>query len=154
MLYRLTGPVERVRVHVEFLDGGGQHRKVALDRVMPRGTVVKLGSFPPFYFWLESKRGSSRKMSNTFASMPFFEPGRRRAAPFADAVKSCPKCSGFVVDLRGNPGGLGGLAMGVGGWFIDKNGLQLGTMMMRGTKLNFVLFPRPEAFPRPARRAG
>ena len=36
--------------------------------------------------------------------------------------------------------------MGVGGWFIDKNGLQLGTMMMRGTKLNFVLFPRPEPF--------
>ena len=55
VLYRLTGPVNE-SVHVEFLDGGGQHRKVALDRVMPRGTVVKLGSFPPFYFWLESKK--------------------------------------------------------------------------------------------------
>ncbi len=142
VLYRLTGPVNE-SVHVEFLDGGGQHRKVALDRVMPRGTVVKLGSFPPFYFWLESKK--VRPDVEYIRFNAFFDPDTVSGA-FADAVKSCPKCSGFVVDLRGNPGGLGGLAMGVGGWFIDKNGLQLGTMMMRGTKLNFVLFPRPEPF--------
>jgi carboxyl-terminal processing protease len=142
VLYHLTGPVNET-VHVEFLDGGGQHLKVALDRVMPRGTVVKLGSFPPFYFWLESKKVRPDVAYIRFNA--FFDPDTVSGA-FADAVKSCPNCSGFVVDLRGNPGGLGGLAMGVGGWFIDQKGLQLGTMMMRGTKLNFVLFPRPEPF--------
>ncbi|HEY1343038.1 MAG TPA: S41 family peptidase [Bryobacteraceae bacterium] len=63
-----------------------------------------------------------------------------------DAVKSCRDCKGFVIDLRGNPGGIGGLAMGVGAWFIDKPGLKLGTMTMRTGTIKFVLFPRTDPF--------
>ena len=62
------------------------------------------------------------------------------------AVKGCPDCRGFVIDLRGNPGGIGGLAMGVAGWFIDRSGLQLGTEYLRGATIKFVVFPRPETF--------
>jgi carboxyl-terminal processing protease len=63
-----------------------------------------------------------------------------------DAVKGCDGCKGFVIDLRGNPGGIGGLAMGVAGWFVDRSGLQLGTMYLRANSLKFVIFPRPEPF--------
>jgi len=47
---------------------------------------------------------------------------------FADSVQSCMKCSGFIIDLRGNPGGLGAMAMGMAGWFIDQPNQRLGTL--------------------------
>jgi carboxyl-terminal processing protease len=130
-------------VDVEFLDGADRRVPVRLDRTMPRGALVKLGSFPPFYFWQESKMVRPDVAYIRFNA--FFDPDALSKA-FAAMVKGCASCSGFVVDLRGNPGGMGALAMGIGGWFVDQSGLQLGTMIMKDTKLNFVLFPRPEPF--------
>ena len=142
VLGRLTGAAGKP-VTVEFLDGAGAHTKLSIDRAMPRGALVKLGNFPPFYFWEESKM--VRPDVGYIRFNAFFDPDTLSKA-FAAAVKRCGSCSGFVVDLRGNPGGLGALAMGVGGWFVDKSGLQLGTMLMKDAKLNFVLFPRPEPY--------
>jgi len=51
-----------------------------------------------------------------------------------------------VVDLRGNPGGIGILAMGLAGYFIDKPDQKLGTMYMRDLPLKFVVNPRPPVF--------
>ena len=142
VLARLNGAAGKP-ADVEFLDGADRRVPVRIDRVMPRGALVKIGSFPPFYFWQESKMVRPDVAYIRFNA--FFDPDSLTKA-FATMVKGCGNCSGFVVDLRGNPGGLGALAMGVGGWFVDKSGLQLGTMLMKDTKLNFVLFPRPEPF--------
>jgi carboxyl-terminal processing protease len=142
VLGRLNGAVGKP-VEVEFLDGADGRISVRLDRAMPRGALVRIGSFPPFYFWQESRMVRPDVAYVRFNA--FFDPDALTRT-FAAMVKGCGNCSGFVVDLRGNPGGLGALAMGVGGWFVDKSGLQLGTMLMKDTKLNFVLFPRPEPF--------
>ena len=139
VLSRLNGPVGKA-AHVQFLDGANRKVSLDLERVLPRGAVVKLGSFPPFYFWAESKK--VRPAIGYVRFNAFFDPDTL-SKTFAGAIKDCGDCSGFVIDLRGNPGGLGGLAMGVGGWFVDKSGLKLGTMLMKGVKLDFVLFPRP-----------
>jgi carboxyl-terminal processing protease len=142
VLARLGGAAGKP-VDVEFLDGADRRVPVRMDRVMPRGALVKLGSLPPSYFWQESKMVRPDVAYIRFSV--FFDPDALTKT-FAAMVKGCGNCSGFVVDLRGNPGGLGALAMGIGGWFVDKSGLQLGTMLMKDTKLNFVLFPRPEPF--------
>ena len=139
---RLSGPVG-TPVRMEFLDGSNHHVKLNLDRAVPRGAVARIGSLPPFYFWIESKK--VRPDIGYVQFDAFFDPDTV-SKTFADAVKDCVACRGFVVDLRGNPGGLGGLAMGVAGWFIDQSGLQLGTMSMRGGSLKFVVFPRLEPF--------
>jgi carboxyl-terminal processing protease len=68
------------------------------------------------------------------------------AKAMQDAVEGCRDCKGFVLDMRGNPGGIGGIASGVAGWFVDQGGLQLGTMHLRTGKINFAVFPRPEPF--------
>ena len=60
-------------------------------------------------------------------------------------MKDADKASGFIIDLRGNPGGIGGMAMGAAGWFTSQQGLKLGTMTMRGATINFAVFPRPNA---------
>jgi carboxyl-terminal processing protease len=68
--------------------------------------------------------------------------GAETQAPGAEGAKGA---KGFVIDLRGNPGGIGGMAMGAAGWFTPRKGLKLGTMAMRGATLNFVVSPRPNA---------
>jgi carboxyl-terminal processing protease len=61
-------------------------------------------------------------------------------------VKEHRKADGFIIDLRGNPGGIGAMALGFGGWFIDKPDQKLGTMTTREGELKFVLNPRTEPF--------
>jgi carboxyl-terminal processing protease len=70
-------------------------------------------------------------------------------ARFADAVQSCKACDGFIIDIRGNPGGIGGMAMGMAGWFISEPNKRLGVMKTRDTEVKFVILPRPETFDGP-----
>lgn len=48
---------------------------------------------------------------------------------------------GIIIDLRGNPGGAGGMAMGVAGHVMDQP-KSLGTMRTRDTTLEFKVNPR------------
>jgi carboxyl-terminal processing protease len=59
----------------------------------------------------------------------------------AQAVDSVRSCAGVVVDLRGNPGGVGAMVMGFGGYFVDSV-KSLGTMRTRQVSLNFVINPQ------------
>ena len=68
---------------------------------------------------------------------------------FGNAVEQCAKCDGIIVDVRGNVGGIGAMAMGMSGWFISKPGQRLGTMTMRSATLNFVVNPRLGAYSGP-----
>src|SRR5574340_1461887 len=43
-------------------------------------------------------------------------------------------------------GGLGLMAMGIAGWFIDKPGERLGTLHTRQFPLHLAINPRPQAF--------
>jgi len=65
---------------------------------------------------------------------------------FSSAVSDCLKCDGLIIDLRGNPGGIGGMAMGMAGWLVDKPNQRLGTMVMRDNTLNFFINRRSEVF--------
>jgi carboxyl-terminal processing protease len=66
---------------------------------------------------------------------------------FEAAVRVFADNPGIILDLRGNPGGIGIMAMGIAGFFIDESGRQLGEMKMRGTTLKFTVFPRAETYP-------
>ena len=57
------------------------------------------------------------------------------------AVDSVRSCEGIIVDLRGNPGGVGAMVMGFGGYFVTSTS-SLGTMKTRLVSLNFVINPR------------
>ena len=129
--------------HLEFLDGSGQTVTLGLGRAEPRGKIVKFGNLPPSYVWTEW-----RKIRPEIAYVRFnvFMDAEGLLKTFEEAVTGCRGCKGFVIDLRGNPGGIGGLAMGIAGWFIDQAGLQLGTEYLREATFKFVVFPRPEPF--------
>ena len=142
VLTRLQG-TEGSTMTVEFLDGAD--RKVALDfvRAAPRGKLARLGNLPPTPTWSEWRR---LPQDIGYVRFNIFLDPDGLAKTMEEAIKGCRDCRGFVLDLRGNPGGIGGLAMGVAGWFTDKSGLQLGTEYLRGMTLKFVIFPRPQPF--------
>lgn len=141
LLARLTGPIGG-KLSVTFLDGENQKRALELPLVEPRGQISHFGNLPAMHVWFESMKiaNTGYVRFNMFLDMP------RVMASFSDAVASCKQCDGLIIDLRGNPGGIGGMAMGMAGYVEDKPDEKLGTMYMRGTTLKFVINPRPEVF--------
>ena len=142
VLQRLEGPLGKT-IEVEFLDGDDRKVTLKLGRTGPRGIETVVGTLPPLHFWVEARKVQT-DVGYVHFNM-FFEPEAVEAA-VKKTVAECAECKGFVLDLRGNPGGLGAMAMGLAGWFTAKNGLQLGTMYMRTTSIKFAVFPRPEPF--------
>jgi len=63
------------------------------------------------------------------------------ARPFDVAVDRFRTADGMVLDLRGNPGGIGGMSMGIAGHFTPK-AEPLGTMRTRDTEITFTTNPR------------
>jgi carboxyl-terminal processing protease len=138
---RVSGSVGD-KIPIVFLDGANKNVSLRLDLAMPRGELTHFGNLPPEYVWIDS-----RKIGNVgYIRFNLFLDLVRVMSGFSDLVGSCMQCDGLIIDLRGNPGGIGGMAMGMAGWLVDKSDQRLGTMVMRDNQLNFVVNPRPEVF--------
>ncbi len=143
-LSQLQGP-QGEAAKVTFVDGAGGVRELSIQRAMPRGEVSKFGNLPGQHVWIETKKLQGTQY---VAFNMFFDPPRIIGG-FGDAVNSCLQCDGLIIDLRGNPGGIGGMAMGMAGFLIDKKDQRLGTMFMRETQIKFVVSPRAATFEGP-----
>jgi len=142
ILSRLQGE-QGEKVSVEFLDGKNQHVSKTLTQAKPRGTLTQFGYLYPMHVWFDSSKLNGNIGYVRFNI--FLDPARVMNL-FGEAVQSCKTCEGFVIDLRGNPGGIGAMAMGMAGWFIDQKEQKLGTLYMRNTTLNFIVNPRLTTF--------
>jgi carboxyl-terminal processing protease len=132
---------------VEFMDAANQRVSKTLVHAQPRGTLTKFGYLYPEHVWIDSSRVGGGNIG--YVSFNIFLDPAHLMNLFGEAVQSCMKCEGFVIDLRGNPGGIGAMAMGMAGWFIDKPDQRLGTLYMRDATLKFVIFPRVNTFSGP-----
>jgi carboxyl-terminal processing protease len=61
--------------------------------------------------------------------------------PFQQAIDRFRGADGLVIDLRGNPGGLAAMIMGLAGYFLPDR-QTLGVMKTRESELKFVSIPR------------
>ena len=134
-----AGPVQ-----VEFLDAEDKHVGKALAPGPSKGDSVQFGFLNPMQVWFNSSRVGDGNVG--YVAFNVFLDAQRLMTAFGDAVQSCEKCEGFIVDLRGNPGGIGIMAMGMAGWFIAQPDQNLGTLYMRDTTLKFVVNPRLGTF--------
>jgi carboxyl-terminal processing protease len=101
-LSRLAGaPGSTVRVR--FRDGAGELRDVSIERVEQRGQKVEFGLLPPMYVWSEW-----RKLDGNVGYLAFnmFMDPEALIAKTSEAVRACKDCAGFIIDVRGNPGGI------------------------------------------------
>ncbi len=142
---RLSGP-PGAKLRVTFTDGAGRIRDLDLFLAKPRGHLARFGNVAPFHVWFESRRLDQR--FGYLAFNAFMDP-ENLMREFEDAVRECFTCDGILLDLRGNPGGIGGMGLGMAGWFIDTPGRSLGTMITRQVPLNFAVNPRARTFDGP-----
>jgi carboxyl-terminal processing protease len=63
------------------------------------------------------------------------------ARPFDIAMDTLRSADGIIIDLRGNPGGIGAMAMGIAGHFTSE-ARELGEMKTRDVALQFKTNPR------------
>ncbi len=137
---------EGAEVEVLFSRGSGAPVPLKLRCASPKGTLVTFMNMPPMPFWVET-----RTLPGNVGYIQFnawLEPETVQTA-FQEALKEAGQLKGCVIDLRGNPGGISGMAMGAAGWFVAQPGRKLGDMQMRGSTLKFVVFPRPTTFQGP-----
>lgn len=128
-------------VKVVYLDAKDQIQSATVARIKLKGELSpRLGNFPPQYTELEWKRlpGNIGYIRFNIFTTPISEKIRAALTELRDA-------DGIVIDLRGNPGGVAGIATGIAGRLSDKSGL-LGTMKMRSGEMKFAIFPQQNAY--------
>jgi carboxyl-terminal processing protease len=142
LAFRLNGPLSPPvgdTAKVTVLDGNGRSHEKILVAVPKRGTVSKFGNLPPIAGVVSvNRRASGASCIGVIAFniwLPLLSPELERA------VKSVADCAGIVIDVRGNPGGVGAMVMGFGGFFVPSP-VSLGTMRTRDLTLNFAINPR------------
>ena len=132
-------------VRLVCLDRDDQAREYVLIREVPRGVMAPgFGNFPPALISFESRRIGD---DIGYIRFNIFSPAqmdniRRAIREFSDPER---RVAGLVIDLRGNPGGMGAMANGLAGLLTAKPG-SLGTMNMRTSHMNFAYFPQPNAW--------
>ncbi len=145
VLSRLSGEAGAA-VEAGLRPPNGTLQAVSFKLLAPKGQTAQFGFLPPMPMSIETKRLND---VGYISFNIFLEPIRLSPA-FESAVKSCKTaCRGFVVDLRGNPGGIGILAMGLAGFFVRQPDQYLGTMLRRDSKLRFTVNPRAEIYDGP-----
>ena len=99
-----------------------------------------MGSLPPFRVrfsrrWDDTPSGRRAGIIRFNVWMAQIDP------PFAEAMAAFGDADGVVIDLRGNPGGLAALLMGIAGYVLDEP-VALGRMRTRESEMRFVANPR------------
>jgi carboxyl-terminal processing protease len=135
----LAGPVND-SVRATFRTGDGALRTVSLVRTAEPGTTVKFGNLPPRVANLEWERrtigGKSIGIIRWNIWMPILGP------QFDAAIDSLRTSDAILLDIRGNPGGVGGMSMGFAGHFVDTMRV-IGLMKQRGVNdMRFTANPR------------
>ncbi len=145
VLGRLGGEVGG-KVAADFLDAKDQPVHLDLGLVLPGGNPSKFGNLPTYYVKTETKTvaGDIRY----FSLNAWFDLVRVITA-FRTAVESAQDSAGLIIDIRGNPGGIGAMAMGLGGFLVSEPDQKLGTMTTRDGSLHFTLNPRTPNLKKP-----
>ncbi len=129
---------------LSILDGRNMPREVAVARERLKGELSPpMGNFPPQYTEFESKRldGNIGYIRFNIFTTPVIGMVRQ-------AIRNLHDADALVFDLRGNPGGVGGIAVSIAGQLVEKGG-SLGTMKTRTSEIKFAVFPQQNAYAGP-----
>lgn len=129
------------KVDVGFVDGSGAKVVKAIERHPEQGTPVTVGSLPTMYVRVNASLEKTPAGKN--AGVIAFNVWMAAVdAQFAKAIDGFRGADGIVIDLRGNPGGLAGMIMGLAGHFVNDRAV-LGVMKTKDkTELRFAANPR------------
>jgi carboxyl-terminal processing protease len=136
---RLRGP-SGSEAQIAFQDGAGAIVKSTVERKPERGEPVTVGSLPTMYVRVNTSLHETP--AGHHAGVIAFNVWMTAVdRPFADAMQRFRDTDGIVIDLRGNPGGLAAMIMGIAGHFLTNHAI-LGVMKTRDSELRFAANPR------------
>lgn len=132
------------RLEMVFADASGAERQVSLALAEAPFGSTKFGNLPPLPVEVDARiveipvAGGKPVRIGVLA----FNIWMTGASDAIDrAVDSMRSCDGIILDLRGNPGGMGAMSMGVAGHFL-REPTSLGSMIGRDNTLEFKSIPR------------
>jgi carboxyl-terminal processing protease len=134
--------------NVVFADASGGEHAVTLAFEPTALGSTKFGHLPPFPIEVDTRvielpadpaTGGGRPIRIGVIAFNIWMIGASDAID--RAVDSMRGCDGIVLDLRGNPGGMGAMSMGVAGHFL-REPASLGSMLGRANTLEFQASPR------------
>ena len=126
---------------LEFLDGEDKPVSVELTRIRYAGEMsLPVGNFPK-----QKVIFASRVLPQNIGYIRFNMWVIPQAAKIRAAIREFANVDGIIIDLRGNPGGVGGIAGGVAGLLSDKQ-ISLGTMNSRSGQMSLLGYPQPAPF--------
>ena len=136
---RLRGPSGST-VDITFVDGTGATAVKSIERRREGGQPVTVGSLPTMYVRVSSSlkttpAGGSAGVIGFNVWMTAINP------EFQKAIDRFRSADGVVIDLRGNPGGLAAMIMGLAGHFMTERAT-LGVMKTRDAEMKFPANPR------------
>jgi len=127
-------------VSVEFLNERNDTVTLSFVRRKEPGETLKMGFLPPFTARLEKERVSAP--GGASVGVIAFNIWMLPNAKLLDlAIDEFRSADGIVLDLRGNPGGVGAMVMGLAGHFLTEK-TSLGTQIMRDAQLQMIAQPR------------
>jgi carboxyl-terminal processing protease len=136
---RLRGaPQSTVTVGLE--DGAGRPAVLTITRRRETGQPVTVGSLPTMHVRVKSEPRQTPG-GGTAGYIRFNVWMAAVDAPFQRFVDEFRKADGIIIDLRGNPGGLAGMLMGISGHFVGER-KTLGVLKTRDNELRFPTNPR------------
>jgi carboxyl-terminal processing protease len=131
-------------VRLECLDGHDRVQSSTLVRERLRGEMSpRFGNLPPQYTEFEARTLAGGVGYIRFNIFVMLMMDRVR-----EALREMHDAPGIIFDLRGNPGGLGGMSSGIAG-LLETKQTSLGRMTMRSGYQNFAVFPQKNAYTGP-----
>ncbi len=130
-------------VAVIFMDEMDRPAEKTMILEEPKGKKVIFGNLPPFY--LTFRADTLRNDIGYFTFSSFFDPVTLMPA-FGNAILAFMRAPGIVIDLRGNPGGIAGMGMGMANWFVEEKNVAMGTMRTRSDTMKLVISPRARTY--------
>lgn len=144
VLVEYLGGEPGTEVELSYLDGENRERAVTLRRERLRGALSPaVGNLMPMYTELETKR-----LPDELGYIRFTAFTPQLAEKFCEAVRSLRDARGLVIDLRGNPGGVMGVASGMVGLLTSKAGM-IGVLRTRAGGLPIPTFPQRSSYSGP-----
>lgn len=129
---RLRGPWNS-SVDITFVDGAGATVKKTIQRRPEKGEPVTVGSLPTMFVRVTSSMVDTP--AGAKAGVVGFNVWMTAVdRDFQSAIDRFRSADGIVVDLRGNPGGLAAMIMGLAGHFVSER-LTLGVMTTKQSPL-------------------
>ena len=123
-----------------FEDGTGTEVTRTIARWRQQGQAITVGNLPTMYVNVTSEERKT-PAGNRAGVIGFNVWMAAVDRPFQLAVDEYRQARGIVIDLRGNPGGLAAMMMGIAGHFIPERE-SLGVMKSRDNELKFTVNPR------------